>query len=217
MRPVVAVANQLIQLAQADQVALTGVQLQSLLYLSHGRRMASLNKPLLDEPLLALRDGVGIASLNRLGISGSRLVKTFLAQIVPSNDGGSLRERLLALKPDDPVRAIVETTWLRYRAKSAYELSVLLRGPGSPWDQVWNDPVRLTGGLLTAANGMTGDDSERAAVIPDALIRRWFRQQMIEEQRAQAAAEGLERTMNISADPLDETISAVVEPELRSR
>lgn len=216
MRPVIAVANQFIQLAQADRVTLTGVQLQSLLYLSHGRRMASLNKPLLDEPLLALRDGVTIASLNRMGVAGSRPVKALLAQIVPSTDGGKLRERILALKPDDPVRAIVEATWFRYRALSAYELSVFLRRAGSPWDQVWNDPARLNGGLQTAVSGLGGEESERATVIPDALVRRWFRQQMIEEQRAQAAADGLERTIDISSNHLEETISAVVEPELRS-
>ncbi|MDP3858847.1 MAG: hypothetical protein Q8Q73_13905 [Stagnimonas sp.] len=216
MRPVIAVANQLIQLAQADQVVLTGAQLQALLYLSHGLRVASVNKPLLDEPLLALRDGVTIASLNRMGIVAGRPVKTLLAQIVPSADGGKLRERVLALKPDDPVRPLVERTWQRYRPLSAYELSVFLRCAGSPWDQVWNDPARLTGGLQTAPSGVTGEDSERAAIIPDALVRRWFRQQLIQEQKAQAAAEGLERTMDVSSRHLEETISAVVEPELRS-
>lgn len=218
MRSVIAVANQFIQLAQAAEVVLQGAQLQGLVYLAHGLRVATLNKPLIGEPLLAHRDGVVIASLNAAGAYGSRPVHSLLAQIVPSEDGSTLRERVVSLKADDPVRALVTQIWNRYGRLSAYELIVVLRGPGGPWDTVWNDPGRLTGALQTASTGLRGDDheNERAAIIADALVRRWFRQQMIQEQKARAVADGLERTIDIAANRLDQTISAAVEPELRS-
>lgn len=218
MRPTIALANQLIQFARADGASLVGAQLQALLYLAHGLRFATLNKALLGEPPLAHADGVMFAGLNRAGAYGSRPVNSLLAQIVPGSEDGTLRERFASLKPEDPVRALLLEIWQRYGRLGHYDLTQLVRASGGPWDQVWNDPARRSGGLETADSGFGGADQgdARAAVIPAPLIRRWFRRQMIEDQRARASAEGLSQTLGLDGSALEATLHAVVEPELRS-
>lgn len=218
MRPAIALANQLIRIARAERVALSGAQLQALLYLAHGQRFATLNKALLDEPPLAHADGVMLAGLNRAGALGTRPVRAMLAQIVPGGEGETLRERFVALKPEDPVCALLTETWQRYGRLPLYELNRLVRIPGGPWDQVWNDPSRRDGGGETAASGLASPDhgEARAAVIPAPLIRRWFRRQMIEQQRARADAEGLAETLSLDGSALEATLHAGPDPELRS-
>lgn len=219
MRTVTAVANLFIQLAQAKQIRLTGSQLNALLYLAHGMRLAQLNKPLLDQPVLASRDGVSFAALNAAGLRQGRPVDDLIGTIVQSDDGNELREQVRTLRADDPMRPLVKQAWTRYGNRSSYELTERVRSPGGPWDEIWNNPLRLSGGLETAPSGLRDEESgsELAAVIPDALIRRWFRKKMIEDQRRRALADGLERTMDISGKALEETIQAKLEPELRSR
>ena len=218
MRTAIALANQLIQIARDERVPLVGAQLQALLYLAHGQRFATLNKALLDEPPLACADGVMLAGLNRAGAHGTRPVRTLLAQIVPGGEGETLRERFVSLKPEDPVVALLSGIWQRYGRLPLYELNRLVREPGGPWDQVWNDPARRAGDFEMAISGLSSPDhgEARAAVIPAPLIRRWFRRQMIEEQRARAGAEGLAQTLSLDSSALEATLHAGPDPELRS-
>lgn len=220
MHPAIAVANYLLEKAQAVRMPINGAQLQCLSYFAHGLRLALVNLPLLDEAVLADRDGIHLASIGRAGVGTNRTVTQLLTH-VHQRENGLLDEIAPVLDDRDPAIPTLNTVWARFGSFSAYDLSTFVRGTGSPWDQTWNDPGRLDGLLATTATQVwqpEGEvDSDRAVVIPNSLIRRWFRQLVIQENRDQSAADGLDRTIMVGRNRVEETANLSPLRHLRAR
>lgn len=220
MHPGIAVANYLFEKAQAAKTPVNGSQLQSLTYFAHGLRLALVNLPLLNEAVLADKDGVSIASIARSGAGGSNGGRTLnrLLTLVQTGAGGLLEEVAPVLDERDPSIPTLDTVWARFGGFSAYDLSVFVRGSGSPWDEVWNDPERIEGQLATTTTQVweAESGSESALVIPNSVIRRWFRRLVIQENRDQAAADGLEKTVMVGRHRLEETANLAPQRNLRS-
>ena len=218
MHPAIAVANYLFEKAQAAKLPVNGAQLQCLTYFAHGLRLALVNLPLLDEAVLADRDGVSLASIARTGAGSNRNLTRLLTQLQP-RENGLLEEVAPVLDERDPAIPTLETVWARFGGFSAYDLSIFVRGTGGPWDETWNDPNRLDGLLATTATQVwqPDADNDRAVVIPNSLIRRWFRQLVIQENRDQSAADGLDRTIMVGRNRLEETTNLSPLRHLRAR
>lgn len=218
MHPAIAVANYLFEKAQAAKLPVNGAQLQCLTYFAHGLRLALVNLPLLDEAVLADRDGINLASIAKSGAGINRNLGRLLTQLQPRGDG-LLDEVAPVLDERDPAIPTLDTVWARFGGFSAYDLSIFVRGTGSPWDETWNDPNRLEGLLATTATQVWQPeaDNDRAVVIPNSLIRRWFRQLVIQENRDQSAADGLDRTIMVGRNRLEETTNLSPLRHLRAR
>lgn len=218
MHPAIAVANYLFEKAQAAKLPVNGAQLQCLTYFAHGLRLALVNLPLLDEAVLADRDGINLASIAKSGVGTNRTIGRLLTQLQP-RDNGLLDEVAPVLDERDPAIPTLDTVWARFGGFSAYDLSIFVRGTGSPWDETWNDPNRLDGLLATTATQVWQPeaDNDRAVVIPNSLICRWFRQLVIQENRDQSAADGLDRTIMVGRNRLEETTNLSPLRHLRAR
>lgn len=217
MRSALAVANYLLKRAQTSSTPLSGDQLQSLTYFAQGLRLALVNDALLDEVVMARRDGIFIESLaSAVGI-GTRTLTGLLTRI-DNAKGGMLSEVTPCLEADDPACATLDLVWSRFAAFSGYELGLFVRSAGSPWDETWNDPERLAAKLSTVAAQSWRDDdaNERALVIPNSLIRRWFRSLVIQEQKDHDDADGLEQTVHAVGMQLEKTVRISAEKKLRS-
>lgn len=206
MHPAIAIANYFFEKSQATGASVNCAQLQCLTYFAHGLRLALVNLPLLDEAVLADKDGVNLASISAAGIGGNRALSRLLTQLRPLPNG-QLEEVAPVLDERDPAIPTLNTVWARFGAFSAYDLGVFVRGGGGPWDETWNDPSRLESQLAATATEVWQPDasSERAIVIANSLIRRWFRKLVIQENRDQALADGLDQTIMVGRHRLEET------------
>lgn len=217
MRSALAVANELLNHAAAGRTDLGGDQLQCLTYFAHGLRLALVNDALLDEVVMARRDGIFIESLAGAGAGSTRTIKGHLT-LFEKLATGLLSEKAPALDPADPARDTIGLVWSRFGQFSGYELNLFARSGGGPWDEVWNDPERLEGKLAAAAQQAWQEDPsrERTLVIPNSLIRRWFRSLVIQEKKDQASAEGLEETIHALSAHLEKTVRVSALKKLRS-
>lgn len=218
MHPAIAIANYFIEKAEAGKTPVNGAQLHCLSYFAHGLRLALVNLPLLDEAVLADKDGVTLAGINRTGIGTNRNVTRLLTQL-QTQPNGLLDEVAPVLDERDPAVPTLDIVWARFSSFSAYDLGVFVRGQGGPWDQTWNDPQRLEGLLVQSMTQVwqpSSDSSDAAVVIANSLIRRWFRKLVIQENRDQAAADGLERTVMVGRHRLEETASLTPQRNLRA-
>ncbi|MDO9452989.1 MAG: hypothetical protein Q7J29_09020 [Stagnimonas sp.] len=217
MRSALAVANALLNHAAVNGTALSSDALHSLTYFAHGLRLALVNDVLLDEVVMARRDGIFIEGLASAGAVGTRNIKGQLTQ-VERLPNGLLSEKTPVLDAADPACATLELVWSRFGRFSDYDLGLFARSAGSPWDEIWNNPERLASKLSTVAKQAWQEDDaiEGALVIPNSLIRRWFRSLVIQEKKEQASAEGLEETIHAMSDRLEKTVRISVEKKLRS-
>lgn len=218
MRSAIAVANHIITSAEKDKAALSGSQLQYLSYFAHGLRLAMVNEPLLDEPVLADRDGVVISSLSAAGASNTRIVKDLMTTVekLPS---GMLTVLTPMLEQADPALPTLDLVWSRFGGVATYDLSTFVRSAESPWDEIWNDPERLAGKLSASITQVwrdQADGADRGIVIPNSVIRRWFRQMVIQEQKVRDGVEGLEHTVHVAHQRLEETIRVAKDKNLRA-
>jgi uncharacterized phage-associated protein len=214
MHSALAVANHLFERAQQARLSLTGGQLQCLCYFAHGLRLALVNLPLLDEAVLADRDGISIASITRLGLHGSRPVPQLLTEVRPTA-GGLLDEVAPVLDEQEPALSTVDLVWSRFGRFSAYDLGVFVRSAGGPWDETWNHPDRVDGQLHSVASQPLAADG-RALPIANSLIRRWFRELTIQENRDQASADGLAPTVMARHARPEDTLSLAAVKKLRA-
>lgn len=217
MRSALAVANYLLKRAQTSHTPLSGDQLQSLTYFAHGLRLALVNDALLDEVVLARRDGIFIEGLAGASATGSRTLTGLLTRVEDAKSG-MLSEVTPELEADDPSCATLDLVWSRFGSFSGYELGLFARSVGSPWDETWNDPERLAAKLSTIATQTWREDDaiERALVIPNSLIRRWFRSLVIREQKDHDDADGLEHTVHAVGLHLEKTVRLSTKKNLRS-
>lgn len=130
-----AIANFVLDLAEAEGVELTQVSLLKILYFAHGWYLAAKGRPLVTQPIEAWKYGPVIKVVRDAFKEyeskpiRSRAEKLMLHTgeviVVPSN-----------LKTDDA--KFVENVYKQYKQFNAWELSDITHESGSPWDKVWN-------------------------------------------------------------------------------
>lgn len=143
-----AIADVLLQKAQAENKSLTPMQLIKLVYIANGWTLGLLDRPLVFGSIEAWQYGPVLPALYHE-------FKQYGSRSVPVNATEAFREQL-----DDEELQIVDRVWRSYSHLSALQLSTLTHQAGTPWDKIWNEQK----GSL-----------RRGALIPPYLIRDHYR------------------------------------------
>jgi uncharacterized phage-associated protein len=149
------IANEFLRLAQEEDVQLTQMQLQKLVYLAHGYFLAINDKPLVEDNVEAWDYGT---VFRPLWDALTQYGKTPVREIIRWGDGrGFIREggkeANARLRPEE--KEIVEKVWTTYGHYPAFKLSALTHEPNGPWERHY----------------VKGENR----VIPNESIREYFR------------------------------------------
>jgi len=130
MENTAAVANYFLSLARRDNIEVSHMKLQKLLYYAHGWYLALKEEPLLDDPIQAVRYGVWIMSVYSFFINyGNNSISSLL-----------MPDLFYELYPEYPeikspfAKNLVEKVWDIYKPFSAIVLASMSTMSGSPWD-----------------------------------------------------------------------------------
>ena len=138
--------------------AITPMKLIKLVYIAHGWNLGLLDSPLIYEPVQAWQYGPVIESLyHGFKIYGNNPIPVAEATKMP--DG--------AKEFDAISRSLMEKIWEKYSPVPATQLSALTHQPGTPWYTVWEQQ---------------GGKDRKRAIIPDTLIRDFYKQKFQTKQ-----------------------------------
>ena len=146
--PPTVIANAFLDLAEKDGTELSPMQVQKLVYFSHGWHLAFDKGALSSERAQAWRWGPVFPSLyHALKHWGS----------------GAIQDRIKVPWEisDDFASSLVDRAWIVYRDMTAIALSQLSHDPGGPWQLV-----------------RTQSHGNRNVDIPDPLIRDYFKDKL---------------------------------------
>lgn len=125
MHPSTQVANAFLDLAQANGVSLTPMQLIKLVYIAHGWMLALYDKPLISDEVQAWKFGPVIPELYR-----------YVAKFRAGPVVGRLPEPP-APRFDEQEDALIAEVFEKYGKRSGGALSSLTHRPDTPWAHVW--------------------------------------------------------------------------------
>jgi uncharacterized phage-associated protein len=152
------VANFFIERAQQAKRPITVMTLQKVLYFAHAWHLAKYDLALVAQPFEAWRYGpVNRVVYEQMKELGSRPIESKLVSLNP--DACQFQETTYCF--DAETTKFLENIFDYYSQFHPFKLSDLTHEEGSPWDVVWTDAEKR------AVPGM---------IIPDALIKRWFRE-----------------------------------------
>ncbi len=157
-----AIANSFLDLAKQGGSALTPMQLQKLVYFSHGWHLAFDQGPLSAEHAQAWRWGPVFPELYHAlkrwgGDAVSEPVRVMRAQL--SDDGYQLVETIPTVPESTPFSPeLISRVWTVYGTMSGSALSRLSHDPDGPWHKI-----------RTESRGVRGID------IPDVMIADYFK------------------------------------------
>lgn len=127
-----AVANKFLELAKKDDKQLTQMQIQKLVYISHGFNLALASKPLIDEQVQAWQYGPVISSLyNEFRGFGSKAI-TREATITIIDNNFNVNNEIPQVY-DDETSQLINAVWDKYKIYSGPNLSDLTHREGTPW------------------------------------------------------------------------------------
>ena len=120
------IANKFIALAKQDDIIVTNMKLQKLVYIAHGYCLAILSRPLISNDVHAFEFGPVIPTLyNRLKKYGSKPIEDSM-----QTDSPDLAENGLA-------DTIVSRVWDAYKNLDALKLSAITHESDTPWEETW--------------------------------------------------------------------------------
>lgn len=146
----VEVAWKMLKIANEEEIRLSNLQLQKLVYIAHGYFLAWKNKPLISDSISAWKFGPVIDSVYHT-------FKDYRDQKIPSQN---LNDLVTDLDMDDDAITAIKGVLKLYGNRSAMELVNLTHQPNTPWDEVWNNE---------------DGKSKLSAEISDKLIKNHFR------------------------------------------
>ena len=185
MQDATAVANFFIEKAYNMGLRdLNPPKLHELVFCAHGWHLGILSKPLLGGHVLATSDGPVIEALTKT-CSGTRRIDQPITVMRADTESGRMVEEVPRIAASEVVQRVLSITWKAYGRLSAYDLSLVTREPGGPWDLVWNDESRTKGVDVH---------------IPNETIRLWFRA-LAERNRKVTKSDKLEDTQRILVAP----------------
>jgi uncharacterized phage-associated protein len=161
------VANEFLSHSFRDKRPITPMKMQKLVYFAHGYTLVECDRPLVDEAFEAWKFGPVLPSLyHECKKYGNRPIRVYL------HDFDYRREsRTPAPPPDHPRKIeIIKFVWVTYGPETAEGLSDWTHVKGGPWDQI------TSGGM----------DIPRNKDIPNEAIKKYFLENMYDEQAPQA-------------------------------
>ena len=150
----IAVANYFVRKGVDARSMLTPMQVNKLVFISHGWYLAVTSKPLILESPQAWKHGPVVSSvyhwLKRYGGDPVDVVA------FPSSYE---EDSFAALNMDENAKRLLDAVWSGYGKKTGMELSSITHVQNSPWDIVWN---------------REGAKNKIGVPIPDQLIREYY-------------------------------------------
>jgi uncharacterized phage-associated protein len=159
-----AIANYFLKVAKEEEIPLTQMKLQKLVYYSHGWHLGIIGPPLLDEQVQAWSFGPVIRSLyNEFREFGATNIDR-LAEAMEFTGKWTMTFRVPTLEdcPDKDsafIKAFLSRIWNVYKNYSATQLTNMTHAEGTPWDTVRKS---FPGAI------------PKYATIDDDIIRRYF-------------------------------------------
>ena len=142
MYSALAVANKFLDFAARDNVRLSPMKLQKLVFLAHGWHLAINKRPLVREEIEAWQWGPVISDLyHELKEFGRESVTGRITDLgILEHDEVDLYDAEVYEIPEDDTQTVnfLEEVWDVYKEFTGYQLSNWLHIEGSPWYQVWN-------------------------------------------------------------------------------
>jgi len=135
-----AIANELLDLADRDGRTLTQIEIQKLVYFSHGWHLALRDRNLIDDRIEAWTYGPVVRRLydtfKKFG--SSQITEKALDWI--SNTAGELSYGVPVMRSDSVEddaysRTIVQSVWAKYGLIPPFKLVEITHLPGSPWQR----------------------------------------------------------------------------------
>ena len=138
--PAAAIANQLLDLASQSQRKLTQIEIQKLVYFSHGWHLALRDQNLIDDQIEAWTYGpvvrrlydvfkkFGSSQITEKAYDWNVSPKGGFAYCFPAIQSSSLEN-------DTYARAVVEIVWNKYGLMPPFKLVEITHLEGSPWQQ----------------------------------------------------------------------------------
>lgn len=152
------IANYFLHLARLDDVKITPMKLQKLVYFAHGHYLAVTGEPLINDCVQAWQYGPVIPSLYH---SIKHYGRNPIDEKIVDTEFDLIEEI-----PSDPIiRGFLDKIWMLYGKLTAIQLSKMTHEPGSPWDQVW-------------------EKYKTHSIIPEVLIEAFFKSGMKTAHRA---------------------------------
>lgn len=134
------IANSLLDIADGRAIALSHMQVQKLVYLSHGWHYAACGIGLIRNDFEAWEHGPVVKALyGALRQYGNSKIDGRALWYDALQDKWQLATAELTQDAQD----IVERVFNRYGTMSAFELSDLTHEPGSPWHDVWHSAAGI--------------------------------------------------------------------------
>jgi uncharacterized phage-associated protein len=138
--PAAAVANELLSLADRDGRSLTQIEIQKLVYFSHGWHLALRDQNLIEDPIEAWTYGPVVRRLyDAFKKFGSSQI-TEKAFDWSSSPGGGFSYCIPVMQSDSLEndaysRAVVQSVWAKYGLIPPFKLVEITHLAGSPWQQ----------------------------------------------------------------------------------
>lgn len=185
MQDAVAVANFFVAQALAARLRdLTAPKLHELVYCAHGWHLAMVGKPLVGGKMLATLDGPRVQALAEDVRGTKRVLEPVTVRRTDAKSGTMTETTPQITGAAENTQRVLGITWKAYGKLSGYDLSLVTREQGGPWDLLWNDDER------------TAD----TVVIPNETIRMWFRA-LAERNRKVTEAKSVKDTQRILVTP----------------
>ncbi len=120
-----------LELGSRDDIEISPMKMQRLIYFAHGWCLAITNSPLIEESIEAWRYGSVIGTIYYwLRSFGSQPIKLKELEIEPQD-----LMRLEKLKRDEQIMHLLHKVWEVYKDYDAITLSEMAYLPSSPWDE----------------------------------------------------------------------------------
>ncbi len=136
-----AIANELLNIAQAGSISVSHMKLHKLLYYAHGWHLAIQRRPLLDERIEAWKFGPVVPSVyHEFKGVGSGVIESRALDVSFLDDGEiKVYEPSIATcrdsspEDDEFAKRLLDRIWSLYSKYTALQLSDATHKPGTPW------------------------------------------------------------------------------------
>lgn len=136
-----AIANEFLNLANAESQPLTQMQLQKLVYIAHGWCLELIDRPLTEDKIEAWQYGPVYEdlweALRRYG--RDPVNEPIKVGDYGWNFLGPDADKVAIAELDNDERALIEKVFESYGKYQAFKLSALTHKPGTPWSEVYGD------------------------------------------------------------------------------
>ncbi len=153
------VANSFLELADSSKRKLTHLQLQKLMYFAHGWHLALLDKPLVNEPFVALQNGPVLPSIQVefSQFANDPIPNGYKVAITNTDEAMPLITVDSVPLSDEKASNIIQFVWDKYSPLDGVKLSAMTHedraslvapetGVRNPWRKNWR--IALTEGLI---------------------------------------------------------------------